>query len=66
MLDKWRDRYQVDERQQSLEPSDLEAPRAEVRRLGIDGRPTRENKPSNRNDNRPRTSSTMRRIGRKG
>ena len=33
MLLKWRDRYRVDERQQSLEPSDLEAARAEVRRL---------------------------------
>ncbi|MCX6071129.1 MAG: transposase [Chloroflexi bacterium] len=33
MLLKWRDRYRVDEQQQSLEPSDLEAARAEVRRL---------------------------------
>jgi transposase len=33
MLLKWRDRYRVDERKQSLEPSDLEAARAEVRRL---------------------------------
>ncbi len=33
MLLKWRDRYRVDERQQTLEPSDLEAARAEVRRL---------------------------------
>jgi len=33
MLLKWRDRYQVDEKRQSLEPSDLEAARAEVRRL---------------------------------
>ncbi len=33
MLLKWRDRYQVDEKRQSLEPSDLEAAKAEVRRL---------------------------------
>jgi transposase len=33
MLLKWRDRYRVDEQRQSLEPSDLEAARAEVRRL---------------------------------
>ena len=33
MLLKWRDRYQVDEQRQSLEPSDLEAAKAEVRRL---------------------------------
>ena len=33
MLLKWRDRYQVDENRQSLEPSDLEAAKAEVRRL---------------------------------
>jgi transposase len=33
MLLKWRDRCRVDERQQSLEPSDLEAARVEVRRL---------------------------------
>jgi transposase len=33
MLLKWRDRYQVDEQCKSLEPSDLEAARAEVRRL---------------------------------
>jgi transposase len=33
MLLKWRDRYRVDERRQSLEPSDLEAAQAEVRRL---------------------------------
>jgi transposase len=33
MLLKWRDRYRVDDQRQSLEPSDLEAARAEVRRL---------------------------------
>ena len=33
MLLKWRDRYRVDEQRQSLEPSDLEAAKAEVRRL---------------------------------
>ena len=33
MLLKWRDRYQVHEQRQSLEPSDLEAAKAEVRRL---------------------------------
>ena len=33
MLLKWRDRYQVDEKSQTLEPSDLEAAKAEVRRL---------------------------------
>jgi transposase len=33
MLLKWRDRYQVDQRQLTLEPSDLEAAKAEVRRL---------------------------------
>ena len=33
MLLKWRDRYRLDEQRQSLEPSDLEAARAEVRRL---------------------------------
>ena len=33
MLLKWRDRYRVDERRQSLEPNDLEAARAEVKRL---------------------------------
>ena len=33
MLLKWRDRYRVDEQGQSLEPSDLEAAKAEVRRL---------------------------------
>src|SRR4030067_2066102 len=33
ILLNWRDRYQVDEQRQSLEPSDLEAAKAEVRRL---------------------------------
>lgn len=33
MLLKWRDRYRVDEGRQSLEPNDLEAARAEVKRL---------------------------------
>ena len=33
MLLKWRDRYRVDEHRHSLEPSDLEAAQAEIRRL---------------------------------
>ena len=33
MLLKWRDRYRVDAGRQSLEPNDLEAARAEVKRL---------------------------------
>ena len=33
MLNKWRDRYQVNENKQILEPSDLEAAKAELRNL---------------------------------
>ena len=36
MLLKWRDRYKVNGQQQSLEPSDLEAAHAEIRRLKRD------------------------------
>ena len=36
MLLKWRDRYEVNGQQQSLEPSDLEAAHAEIRRLKRD------------------------------
>ncbi|MBN1311962.1 MAG: transposase [Anaerolineae bacterium] len=33
MLLKWRQRYRVDKERQSLEPSDLEAAQAELRRV---------------------------------
>jgi transposase len=33
MLLKWRDRYRVEEQRQSVEPSNLEAAKAEIRRL---------------------------------
>jgi transposase-like protein len=36
MMLKWRQRYQVNAKQQSLEPTDLEAAKAEIRRLKRD------------------------------
>jgi transposase-like protein len=36
MLLKWRQRYQVNAKQQNLEPTDLEAAKAEIRRLKRD------------------------------